>query len=225
MSLKQDNITKVIVVGMIGTGKTSIIKRYTWNEFNIYEQTTIGISNNFKLIQHTMRRKVKLSIWDIAGQDKYKSMTKNFVRNSSGCIIVCDTQREDSLKESLVWKNLVQQESELGDKLPVVLAQNKYDLLPNSIKSSEQDDLFGTENFLNKFAEKNNFNSCIQVSAQDGYQIEELFSLLIDHILQLQNDLDIGPTEKNEDSISLSYYESQITKAPSIYHQKKKKCC
>ncbi|EAR85849.2 ADP-ribosylation factor(Arf)/Arf-like (ARL) small GTPase family protein (macronuclear) [Tetrahymena thermophila SB210] len=225
MSLKQDNIAKVIVVGMSGTGKTSVIKRYTWNQFDIYEQTTIGMQNNFKEVQHTMRRKVQLRIWDIAGQDKYKSMTKNFVRNSSGCIIVCDTQREDSLKESIIWKNLVQQESELGDKLPVVLAQNKYDLLPDSVKSSKQDDLFGTEDFLNNFAEKNNFNSCIQVSAKDGYQVEELFSILIDNILQQQNDVDIGPTEKNEDSISLSYYESQITKAPSIYHHKKKKCC
>ena len=65
---------KVILIGDSGVGKSSILSRYSRNEFSIGMKTTIGVEFATSLINHDDKH-LKVTIWDTAGQEKYKSIT------------------------------------------------------------------------------------------------------------------------------------------------------
>jgi small GTP-binding protein len=69
---------QVIVVGDLGVGKTSFIKRYVDNTFSREYKSTIGVDFATKLIQISEDKVVRLQLWDIAGQERYGSMTRVF---------------------------------------------------------------------------------------------------------------------------------------------------
>ena len=67
---------KVVLIGESGVGKTSILLRYVSNEFNSQQFSTLGLSYVDKIIQIDNNKKIKLEIWDTAGQEKFRSLAK-----------------------------------------------------------------------------------------------------------------------------------------------------
>lgn len=82
-----DYLQKIIIIGDSGVGKSNILLRYNENRFVENYMMTIGINYSFKIIT-VDNVKIKLQIWDTAGQDKYKTITKNYYKNSDGVFIV-----------------------------------------------------------------------------------------------------------------------------------------
>ena len=76
-------------------GKSNLLLRYSEGKFVENYMMTIGINYVYKIVA-IEGTKIKLQIWDTAGQDKYKTITKNYYRNSQGVLIVFGIDSRDS---------------------------------------------------------------------------------------------------------------------------------
>ena len=87
---------KVILIGENSVGKTSIIIRYTTNQFNPLQLSTIGASFMNKIIKINNDKIIKFEIWDTAGEEKYRSVNRLFYQNASVVILVYDITKQSS---------------------------------------------------------------------------------------------------------------------------------
>lgn len=92
-----DYIQKLIIIGDSGVGKSNLLLRFTEGKFADNYMMTIGLNYVFKVVTIQGVR-IKLQIWDTAGQDKYKTITKNYYRNSQGVIVVFAIDDRESFR-------------------------------------------------------------------------------------------------------------------------------
>ena len=95
-----DNV-KIVLTGSCGTGKTSIITKLIYNTFDSnYESTEGGACGKYKFVYEELNGHVlTMDIWDTAGQEKYKSLTKIFYKDSEIAILVYDITVKESFNE------------------------------------------------------------------------------------------------------------------------------
>ena len=141
---------KVLVVGDIGTGKTSIIKRSVHDLFSVNYKATIGVDFVRKVMNDD-----HLQLVDIAGQERYGNMTRVYYQDAVAAFVVCDITRNSTLEGAIKWK----QDLDNKISIPVILLVNKIDLV------DEVPD-------FNEVVKKCNFVSWIGVSAKDTTGIE-----------------------------------------------------
>ena len=116
---------KIILVGESGTGKTNLINTYFGKSFNINTESSIDLQNSIKLFEIN-NTKCMINIWDTMGQEKYRSWTKSFFRETDIVIFVYDITSKKSFTELDYWVNIVIQE--IGKEAIFGLAANKNDL-------------------------------------------------------------------------------------------------
>ena len=126
---------KTILVGMSGTGKTNIINAMINQPFDSDQISTQTSSFVDKYID-VNNKKYHIEIWDTAGQEKYRSLTKIFIKDSKIVIFVYDITTMASFEEVDYWVNTVKEI--LGDIPVYALAGNKKDLF---IKEEVEEDL------------------------------------------------------------------------------------
>ena len=91
---------KVVLIGESGVGKTSIISRYISNKFSSLFAATPGASFTVKTVFiREYKQSIRFEIWDTAGQEKYRSLTKVFYKSAQVCILVYDITRRASFEE------------------------------------------------------------------------------------------------------------------------------
>jgi len=119
---------KVILLGESGVGKTNIIKRFKYNEFNESSSSTKGASYNSKTLDIPyLERSIKFDIYDMGGHEKYHSLSKAIYKGAKIVILVYDITNEYSFKSiKNYWYNEVKLNS-VVDPMFVVVA-NKIDL-------------------------------------------------------------------------------------------------
>ena len=96
-----DYLLKFISVGDSGVGKSCLLSRLSTNEFQPTE-TTIGIEFGSSLLK-IQNKQVKLQIWDTAGQESFRSISRAYYRNAIGCLLVYDVTRIETFNHILVW--------------------------------------------------------------------------------------------------------------------------
>ena len=117
---------KVILVGRSGTGKTNIINALTEHKFNPNMESTL--TNSFLEKKIVINKKeYNLEIWDTAGQEKFRAVTRIFIKDSKIVIFVYDITNIESFKELDYWVKTVK--DILGDEPVYGLAGNKKDLI------------------------------------------------------------------------------------------------
>ena len=97
--MSEEGVTncKVVLLGESGVGKTSIISKYTLNDFKSQRLPTTGANFVQKtIILEEENKSIKFEIWDTAGQEQYRSLAKVFYKNSTVCILVFDITRKSS---------------------------------------------------------------------------------------------------------------------------------
>ena len=123
-NVDEDESIKIILVGDSGVGKTSIINRFALNTFD--EDYFPTIANNFTEVKLIINNKnFILNIWDTAGQEKYRSVNKLFVKGSKIVILVYDISSKKSFEELNYWFNFIK--IELGTYYYMGLIGNKLD--------------------------------------------------------------------------------------------------
>ncbi len=117
---------KVILVGEAGVGKTCLIKQYLYKTFDSEEIPTIAGVESYKEL-HLDNEKLKLTIWDTCGQERFRSINKIFMNKSNIVIFVYDITKIESFQElqNYWYKNVV---SNLGKDIIYGVAANKTDL-------------------------------------------------------------------------------------------------
>ena len=121
---------KTILVGMSGTGKTNIINAMTNRPFDSNKISTLTSSFIEKYIELN-KKKYHIELWDTAGQEKYRSLTKIFLKDSKIVIFVYDITTKDSFDEIDYWVNTVKEI--LGESPVFGLVGNKKDLYMNEV--------------------------------------------------------------------------------------------
>ena len=122
---------KVLLLGETKVGKTCIIERYVGKEFNTNMQSTIGVSCFYKEVE-VEKEKFTLNLWDVAGQEKFHSLTKLYFRGAQGCFIVYDIFNRDSFNKLERWFNKV------AEDIPIILVGNKIDIEGKRIVSEKE---------------------------------------------------------------------------------------
>jgi small GTP-binding protein len=89
---------KIIVIGSSGAGKTSFVNKWTKNIFQEAYKATIVSEFGFKVFDHEGKL-YRIQIWDLGGQDKTSTITKIFAKDSHGCVIVADANKDGNLEE------------------------------------------------------------------------------------------------------------------------------
>lgn len=117
-------IVKVVIAGDAGVGKTSLIRRYCTGMFQESRIATIGVDFQIKIVEMGGKA-VKLSIWDIAGQERFGAFRDSFYRGARAVALVYDVADPASLE------NLPRWHSEIARVCPTgkfIVIGNKVDL-------------------------------------------------------------------------------------------------
>ena len=128
MSDEDKEHIKIILIGDMSTGKTSLINAYFGMNFNSQVTTTLTPSVSQKEIKIEGSSYV-IDMWDTAGQEKYRSMAKIFIKDSQIVIYVYDVTEEKTFDSLDYWVKSV--EEVLGKNALLALVGNKIDLLEN----------------------------------------------------------------------------------------------
>jgi Ras-related protein Rab-5C len=121
-----DNATaKIILLGDVGAGKTSILHQYQLRSFRDNIEATVGIATNSIAVRTSFGLQ-QIQIWDTAGQERYRSLVPMYARSASAALIVIDTNSPDSATAAEHWVTFVHQNC--PSQCLAFLVANKIDL-------------------------------------------------------------------------------------------------
>ena len=127
---------KIIILGALGVGKTSLIQRYSKGKFESSLKSTKNASY-ISIIKTIREIKFDLNLWDTAGQEKYKSLTKLFVKDTKIAILVYSIDDEKSFEELDDWLKLLFAAND-NNNITLGVAANKSDLKSESTIPDEK---------------------------------------------------------------------------------------
>ncbi|KAF9928012.1 rab32, member RAS oncoprotein [Linnemannia zychae] len=171
----REYLYKILVIGDVGTGKTSIIKRYVHNIFSMNYKSTIGVDFALKVIQWSPDTVVRLQLWDIAGQER-ASMARVYYKEAVAALVVYDVTRPKTFEAVKRWKADLDSKVTLpGTNEPIhtILLANKTDLQESPLNAEE----------LDQFCEDHGFLKWFGTSAKDNRNIEDATQYLLEKIL------------------------------------------
>jgi len=177
----------IIELGNTTVGKTAYLIRNTENKFKP-SLSTVGIDTRKKRIELENGKKVNVKFYDTSGQERYHSLSANFIKNADGIVLMYDiTNRESFDTISRWWNNILEHKEK---DFPVILVGNKCDLEDERKVQKEEGEKIAKE-YNVKFYEASN---------KDGINVEESFRELINIILGRMPDhiKKIKTTKKNQ---------------------------
>jgi len=212
-SILDPSAYKILVVGDIGTGKTSLVKRLVSDTFVPHYKSTIGVDFAVKKLD-VNGKQVSLHLWDIAGQGRYGNMTRIYYQGAQAALVVFDVTRTSTFEGALKWKADIFGKVTYLDTdfpIPVILLANKIDLLSSYMNKTsalnilnhtveailpgqvtplplrDEDEGWGvppTE--MNDYCEKNGFAAWFETSAKDNVNIVESMTKLVECVQLLE---------------------------------------
>ncbi|XP_064653159.1 ras-related protein Rab-38-like isoform X2 [Lineus longissimus] len=196
-SEKREHLYKILVIGELGTGKTSIIKRYVHQFFSQHYRATIGVDFALKVVNWDADTVIRLQLWDIAGQERFGNMTRVYYKEAVGAFIVFDVTRASTFEAVQKWKNDLDNKVQLSDGSPVpcVLLANKCDQAKEGLvnNSAQMDD----------YCKEKGFVSWFETSAKENINIDEAARCLVTQILSNDKMQSGSEDERDGNIISL----------------------
>ncbi|KAK2353804.1 ras-related protein RABB1c [Trifolium repens] len=151
-----------IIIGDSGVGKSCLRLQVTNNRFQPVHDITIGVEFGVKTI--TINNKpIKLRIWDTAGQETFRSITRSYYRGAIGALLVYDITRRETFIHLANW--LKDSREHATSNIIIMLIGNKSDLTKKRAVSTAEGEKFAKENGL----------IFMEVSTKSGEKVEEAF--------------------------------------------------
>ena len=157
---------KIVIIGDINVGKTSILSRFRYGSFESDYMPTLGIdffSKNLFFEDKTIR----LILWDTAGQERFRSLIPSYLKNADCIIIVFDITNKESFLSLNKW--LTDAKNNASENTIYVICGNKIDLKERRTVN---------ENEINEYIEKNTGVIYMECSAKNGQGIKDLFNVI-----------------------------------------------
>lgn len=153
---------KYIVIGDTGVGKSCLLLQFTDKRFRNDHDLTIGVEFGARMVT-VANKDIKLQIWDTAGQESFRSITRSYYRGAAGALLVYDITRKDSFSNLTKWLDEARQNGNPG--MVVMLVANKTDLNSRRMVSTEEGKRFAQEHGL----------LFLETSAKSDINVEEAF--------------------------------------------------
>ena len=186
---QKELLYKILLLGDSSVGKTCFLMRYADNTFQEIHMSTIGLDYKLKNVQIDDGKIVKIQIWDTAGQDRFRSITKNYYKGAHGIILLYDVTSRKTFENVKNW--VTQIKEEVSDKVTIILVGNKIDDESNRKVSTEEGEQMAKECGLNFF----------ETSAKSGINIDTTFNELVKKIVETYSKIDEkGDKLKNKKS-------------------------
>ena len=206
---------KIVVLGDISVGKTSILSRFRYGVFEPEYMPTLGIdffSQNLFYEDKTIR----LILWDTAGEERFRSLIPSYLKNADCIIIVFDITNKESFLSLNRW--LTDAKNNANENTIFVICGNKIDLKEKRTVN---------ENEINEFIGKNEL-IYMECSAKNGQGIKDLFNIIAKNLgennfaksdFNVRGDINNNDTNNNIVELSNSNY---IIKQNLVENENKK---
>ena len=194
------NLYKILLLGDTSVGKSCLLLRFCDNSFQEAHLTTIGLDFRLKTINLKDDRKVKIQIWDTAGEDRFRSITRNYYKGAKGILLIFDVTDKETFTHVRDWIERIHEESPEG--ITICLVGNKIDMNESRVISNEEGKKIADEFKIPYF----------ETSAKSNIGVEEVFTYLV----------------KEVDTIYMNEHKEEVGKKTVLNQKtknKKKKCC
>ena len=136
------NSIKLIIIGSVNVGKTTLLTRYATGKFQNISKSTSNASFITK-IKNVNNKKYEIKLWDTAGQEKYRSLTKIFIKDAKIALLVYAIDDKNSFNDLEMWLNIVKEIN--TDKIILGIAANKADLYKKAEVTDQQGKKYAKE--------------------------------------------------------------------------------
>mmetsp|Transcript_21631 Transcript_21631/g.66196 ORF Transcript_21631/g.66196 Transcript_21631/m.66196 type:complete len:212 (-) Transcript_21631:1954-2589(-) len=136
---------KYIIIGDTGVGKSCLLLQFMDKRFQQVHDLTIGVEFGARMI-NIDNKQVKLQIWDTAGQESFRSITRSYYRGAAGALLVYDITRRETFKHLTRWLEEARQNS--SSNMTIMLVGNKSDLDHRRAVSYKEGEAFAEEHGL-----------------------------------------------------------------------------
>ena len=198
MDANYDLTLKLLVVGDSSVGKTNFVMRLINNEFSKNYMTTSGIDLKTTDIE-IKNKKIHIQLWDTAGQEKYKAITKNLFLKVMGALIIYDITNEASYNNLKSWVKLIKEEC--GKHMQLIIVGNKSDL--NDQRKISKDEAIN-------YAKEQKIDY-IETSSKTGENVKKAVTMICENILE---------NKEMNDSSSFMLDNSSF-----LMDKKRRRCC
>jgi len=201
---------KIILIGDSGVGKTSLLSRYMGEEFVANKKCTLTADYKIKSIKIDDSTSAQITIWDTCGQERYRSITKQYFKEAHGIILMFDVCDKRSFTDLGIWLEEIKTKAEKDD-VSIILVGNKIDLKFRNISYED----------AKNFANNNDLNYC-ETSSKEGINIESAFENITKDIIEKMN---IKNQFENEVREKVSLNSIRAVRGKERKREKEVKCC
>ncbi|NXH47193.1 RAB17 protein, partial [Dicaeum eximium] len=183
-------VYKVVLVGSMTVGKSSLANRYVGNLFR-EQLPTVGCSfftHTFQLDETTVR----FEIWDTAGQEKYQSVCHLFYRDAQAALLVYDITDKQTLSRAKLWLEELEKRF-FPDEIVIALVGNKTDLAAEREVTTEEGE---------EFAQRKGF-LFMETSAKSNHQVNDIFMAVAQELLRREKEKPPKPPPRERLSVDL----------------------
>ena len=202
---EEEQLFRVIIVGDTGVGKSCILMRFSEDKFNENHDVTIGVEFGTRSLK-VNNQTIKLQIWDTAGQESFRSITRSFYRRADGVLLVYDVTARHTYENCTHWMQEIRQNG--NEDVIIYLVGNQVDLI-----ESGQSPEVSTKD-AESFVKQHNLSGCIETSAKSGMNVEKAFSEFCKILVQKWKDRQENDPSPKPQVVNLN---QQVKKS--------KKCC